>query len=417
MNRQSSYSAPRSDRSSGSSLGGRGNKNNRRSNYGRRSWRDNSLLSSLVFIVLPFIVFNIILVYVTTASPKIEITVSDTTDYKTVDISYKVKTLLPIKEMTTTLESQPIEMTRENGSYQATLTANGTFTVYVKSLNGMVSRASESIAVLDDTPPAIDEDNFVMEKGKLEITLTDSQSGINYNSILALDSDKQTVKPVSINKETGRVIFDMEGDSLEVYAEDMAGNPVQSTFSIKTEGLTAGTDSSDDEEDEAVPASAASGKSSDTKGSSKSGSSSDTKETSKAAKATEASKSTKATEASKSTKATEASKSTKATEASKSTKTTEASKSTKATEASKSTKATEASKSTKATEASKSTKATEASKSTEATKATQATEAAKPTESSQAPAQSQSSTTAAPAEAQSSAAQPSEETVTIVPLS
>ena len=48
-----------------------------------------------------------------TATPKIEMTISDTTDYKTLDVSFKVHSLLPLKKMTTTLESQPIEFQKE----------------------------------------------------------------------------------------------------------------------------------------------------------------------------------------------------------------------------------------------------------------------------------------------------------------
>ncbi len=40
-------------------------------------------------------------------------TISDTTDYKTLDVSFKVHSLLPLKKMTTTLESQPIEFQKE----------------------------------------------------------------------------------------------------------------------------------------------------------------------------------------------------------------------------------------------------------------------------------------------------------------
>ena len=85
-------------------------------------------------------------------------TISDTTDYKTLDVSFKVHSLLPLKKMTTTLESQPIEFQKEKGVYHAVLTNNGTLEVYVLSLNGMQAQDIEHIAVLDDTPPSFDEE-------------------------------------------------------------------------------------------------------------------------------------------------------------------------------------------------------------------------------------------------------------------
>lgn len=243
MERHSSYSAPRSSRAKGSSYGGSSYSGSRSSRRGGGTGKR----SILPFILIPFILFNVILVYVTTASPKIQLTVEDTTDYKTVDISFQISSLIPVKEMTATLESQPLELAKDGRTYRATLGDNGTLAIYVKSWNGMVDRANEAIAVLDDASPVIDEDDYVMEGGKLEVTLTDSQSGINYDSIHGTDSDGNQIKPVSMNKETGRVVFNMDTDSLEVYAEDMVGNQIQSSFSIQTEGLTAGSQSDDEE--------------------------------------------------------------------------------------------------------------------------------------------------------------------------
>ena len=102
--------------------------------------------------------------FIVTATPKIEMTISDTTDYKTLDVSFKVHSLLPLKKMTTTLESQPIEFQKEKGVYHAVLTNNGTLEVYVLSLNGMQAQDIEHIAVLDDTPPSFDEESVSNRK-------------------------------------------------------------------------------------------------------------------------------------------------------------------------------------------------------------------------------------------------------------
>ena len=49
----------------------------------------------------------------------------------------------------------------------------------------MQAQDIEHIAVLDDTAPSFDEENVVMENGKLILTIEDSISGINYDSIYA----------------------------------------------------------------------------------------------------------------------------------------------------------------------------------------------------------------------------------------
>ena len=114
MNRHSSYSAPRSERPSGS-YGGQRGRSNKRNTYNKRSWKDNRTLFNLVCFILPFIILNLIILFLAVSTPKIEYTVSDTQDYKTVELSVKIRSLLPIKEMTVSLETQPLEMVKEKG--------------------------------------------------------------------------------------------------------------------------------------------------------------------------------------------------------------------------------------------------------------------------------------------------------------
>ena len=245
MDRHSSYTAPRSDRSPASHGSRRSPKH---SNNGR-SGNENRFLHNLLWYVLPFIVFNLLLLFLVTASPRIELTVGDTTDYKTVDVSLKVKSLIPIRKLTTTLESQDIEFKKEGGVYHATLTNNGALEIYVESWNGMPARQNEHIAVLDDTAPSIDEETVVMEDGKLELIAEDNISGINYEAVYATDDAGKRTAPVSYDKETGRITFDLEKGSLTVYLEDMAGNANQAAFSLSTSGIDTDSRETDFPED------------------------------------------------------------------------------------------------------------------------------------------------------------------------
>ena len=87
------------------------------------------------------------------------------------------------------------------------MTNNGTLEIYALSLNGMQAQDIEHIAVLDDTAPSFDEDSAVMENGKLTVTLEDSISGVNYNSIYATDDAGTKVLPESCDQETGEITF------------------------------------------------------------------------------------------------------------------------------------------------------------------------------------------------------------------
>ena len=386
MDHHSSYSAPRSDRMSGSP-GSRRGKSAKRNTYNTQSWKDNRILRNLVFYVLPFVVVNLILFTLITASPKIELTIGETTDYKTVDISFRVRSILPIREMTVTLESQPVEVERSDGAYRATLDSNGTLEIYAEGWNGMSVRDNEHIAVLDDAAPVIDQEDYVLEDGHLEFLVSDSQSGVDFSSIYGTEADGQNVRPASYSEDTGRVVFEMEGSDVTVFVSDFAGNISQAAFSIHTNGIDTENrelDFSEDEEDEEEDSS-----------------SSSTRETAAASQSTRA----RSTTAAETTKA----RSTTAAETTKARSTT-AAETTKA-------RSTTAAETTKAREttAAETTRARE----TTAAETTQAreTSAAETTASSQE--STAASSQAAPSESSSQAASSSsgsDEEVTIIPL-
>ena len=386
MDHHSSYSAPRSDRMSGSP-GSRRGKSAKRNTYNTQSWKDNRILRNLVFYVLPFVVVNLILFTLITASPKIELTIGETTDYKTVDISFRVRSILPIREMTVTLESQPVEVERSDGAYRATLDSNGTLEIYAEGWNGMSVRDNEHIAVLDDAAPVIDQEDYVLEDGHLEFLVSDSQSGVDFSSIYGTEADGQNVRPASYSEDTGRVVFEMEGSDVTVFVSDFAGNISQAAFSIHTNGIDTENrelDFSEDEEDEEEDSS-----------------SSSTRETAAASQSTRA----RSTTAAETTKA----RSTTAAETTKARSTT-AAETTKARE-------TTAAETTRAREttAAETTRASE----TTAAETTQAreTSAAETTASSQE--STAASSQAAPSESSSQAAPSSsgsDDEVTIIPL-
>ena len=315
MEHRSSYTAPRSSR---------------RNTYNLRSWKDNPILYRLVFFILPFFAFNFILFMLVTSSPKIKLTVADTKDYKTVDISFEIKSLLPIRQMTATLESQPIELTKEKKIYRTTLSTNGTLEINAVSLNGMTHKVVEHIAVLDDAIPAIDDTDYVMENGILTIHVEDSQSGINFGTIYATDQEGQTVKPTKMNKDTGEITFDLEAGSLDIYVEDMAGNANRATFSLSVSGIDTNNRDTDFPEDEKE----ASSKASSTKESSKAKESTKAKESSKAKESTKAKESSKAKESTKASESSKPKESTKASESSKPKESTEATEASKPAESS-----------------------------------------------------------------------------------
>ena len=96
MEHHSSYSAPRSSRGSEHTRPAASRPSQRRS---RSPKKGSSFGHILLCYILPFLAVNLAIFFIVTATPKIEMTISDTTDYKTLDVSFKVHSLLPLKKM------------------------------------------------------------------------------------------------------------------------------------------------------------------------------------------------------------------------------------------------------------------------------------------------------------------------------
>ena len=105
-------------------MGSYQNQSSRQSSHTRR--RSDGFRHVLLFYVLPFLIFNGILFYCVTTSPKLTIEVADTQDYLTTQVRVQVTSLFPVKSLEVTLDGTPLEMTQESKrSYVVTVNKNG----------------------------------------------------------------------------------------------------------------------------------------------------------------------------------------------------------------------------------------------------------------------------------------------------
>ncbi len=217
--------------------------------------KSNDTLKLLLFYILPFIVFNGILFLLITSRPRFEVAVGETTDYQTTVITISQKSLLPVKEMTTSMDGEVIELQKVSSrQYAASIHKNGALEVSMKGINGMTRTVFEHINILDDAPPAVNDSS--LESGILTIVFEDSQSGLDYQSIYAVNSMNEQIYPISVDKVTNSASFAMDPDGFVVHASDLSGNELQATFKSHKEGdvdvLTDDTlDNGEDQENEA----------------------------------------------------------------------------------------------------------------------------------------------------------------------
>lgn len=212
-------------------------------------------LNILLFYILPFIIVNIIIFFYVTTPPKCTITLADTNDYLTTKVTMTVDSWFPTKTISLKLDSEQLEMEKgRKRTYTATLYKNGVLEANIVNINGMSITKFEHVDILDEIPPSIE--SSTVEDGLVTVVFQDSQSGVNPDTIYALDSNDVALAPLSLDKATCTVTFEMDPAGLRIFAQDRAGNEVQGTFTSRKEGedeiLEGGELDSEEEDDDSV---------------------------------------------------------------------------------------------------------------------------------------------------------------------
>lgn len=199
-----------------------------------RSPKSRNPFITFLFYLIPFVLFNGCILFLVISKPKLAVTVGDSHDYVTSVATIKVKSLIPTTSLSASMDSEEIVLEKSGRKeYTATIMKNGILEITAKSINGTFTTEFEQISSLDDNPPSIT--NNVIESGILTITMEDSQSGIDYDSLTATDSAGSSQKPLSIDKSNATATFKMDSAGLNILVKDLAGHLVQMHYTSTVE--------------------------------------------------------------------------------------------------------------------------------------------------------------------------------------
>ena len=200
----------------------------RRRNYNilRLEW-----VRLLLFYILPFIVVNLIIFFLVTTKPGYDVTIADTNDYRTTDVTFTITSFMPLRSVTITLDGEPLDLTQiGRKSYRSTVTRNGVLEIHMENFNHMAITGYKVIDVLDNELP--DVTSYTLTDGQLTLWLSDTQSGIDYENLSAVTGDGRKIAPLSVDKNAGTAVFEIDTTGLTVTVKDMSGNEYQPVFSL-----------------------------------------------------------------------------------------------------------------------------------------------------------------------------------------
>ena len=183
----------------------------------------------VLFYIIPFLLINLLIFFLVTLRPKFKLHIEESSDFRTAEIQVEMHPRLPLAAFEVKLDDAPLNLENLGGGhYKASVDKNGTLEVTVRYINGMHRTQYEHIGSVDDQPPLISGDE--LDGNMLTVSFDDPQSGINYDSIYAMDADEERVLPSSIDESENKAVFQVLTSRLEVHVSDQLGHEAVANF-------------------------------------------------------------------------------------------------------------------------------------------------------------------------------------------
>ncbi len=191
------------------------------------NYRSDRFAIRKILVIAMLVLF--FLVPVLFISPHIT-SVNQTTDASpTYNIS--VDSLLPVTSVRATINGKdaPVYETQKH-VYTIQPGEEGTMYVTVTILNHQYVQKKIKVTDVDSASPSVV--NSRKDSDRLYLYVEDEISGIDYDTVYAMGSDKRKIDPMSIDENEGLIIFRYPTASLNIYIPDKAGNQLQLLLTV-----------------------------------------------------------------------------------------------------------------------------------------------------------------------------------------
>lgn len=195
------------------------------SNYRQARYRLQKVLliiMIIIFCLMPFLFLT----------PKLQIEQSEQNTKKGKPAYVlNVDTLIPVSHITASINGQNISVYETDvNHYTIQPTQNGKLEIVVTLKNHQYSTLTYDVSGVDIKSPVLVSDET--KNGKLILHVSDAESGVDYESIYAMDLDGSTIEPVSYDEEKNYVAFSSPKSSMNIFIPDKSGNTLQLVLTV-----------------------------------------------------------------------------------------------------------------------------------------------------------------------------------------
>ena len=166
-------------------------------------------------------------------APRFQSRVNGADDGITAQVTLDLHSIFPIEAITATLNGRTLSFERLEGKrYEAQVDQNGVIDLTITTKNGQLNQGQIAVSVIDQQSPTIVDD--YQAGGMVYVTLEDDLSGVDFNSIYAIDADGNRIRPERVDPKHRQVAFALPTQSITLFIPDHKGNVLHAVLTPKT---------------------------------------------------------------------------------------------------------------------------------------------------------------------------------------
>lgn len=190
--------------------------------WGNYKSNDFRICRRVAYVILAVLIFlPLMFFHPTIIAERTNVNLSDAATFEV-----SVQSLLPVDGFSATLDGTPLNTERvDSKHYYVTVPENGTLKIKAVSLNGQSTENTYEVTHIDTDKPQLSD--YYVEGNYVYLIILDTYSGVDYSSISASTSSGDAVAPVSVDAESGTIVFDIPSQPVTVSVSDMSGNKLE----------------------------------------------------------------------------------------------------------------------------------------------------------------------------------------------
>ena len=145
----------------------------------------------------------------------------------------QISTHLPVQEVTADLEGEDVQIyAKDSRTYAVEPKRNGMLNISVTSINRQTSYRTVEVKEVDETGPKLISSRI--DDTRVYLKMAENGTGVAYENIYAVGSvSGQIILPLTYDKETGTIMFELPRERCDVYIPDKRGNALHLSMEMK----------------------------------------------------------------------------------------------------------------------------------------------------------------------------------------